>query len=196
MLVYHPRQSYSDFLNFQFRDLKKCMSVDNLQTFINICGDHLVCNLLTSSEETKKFIKLCTREEGKSLTGSSLKIKMYNHLNHGLIVIDIPETNIRDDDYEFLQSLPSETDETFANVLQIKMCKGKCEIVKNPNYLSTEVIVPGERIVASTKTEVFSNYSGDVANVEDSGVLLSLPISQSFSKKTLSHQFKLALLND
>ncbi|KAB7505018.1 hypothetical protein Anas_11831 [Armadillidium nasatum] len=180
-----------------FKDLKKCLSVDNFHAFIDICGDHLVCKMLTSNKETRNFIKHCTGEEGKSLRGLNSKIKMFPHLGHGVIEIGIEEANIKEDDYEFLDSLPSETEETFETLLQVKMYNGRCEIVKNPYYLTSMEIQPEEVVVASAlSNNVFSDLSDHVARVEDCGILVLLPLSQSFVKKNLTQQFKLVLLND
>ncbi|KAB7494527.1 hypothetical protein Anas_08627, partial [Armadillidium nasatum] len=90
------------FLN-KFTDLKNCFDFNRFQTFIDIPGNHIVCNLAGPSLLSYDFLK--------TLFWRSY---IYSH------------------------PLPSETKEPFEDRLHIKMWRDKCEIIKNPETLSSE----------------------------------------------------------
>lgn len=167
---------YNNFY-FQFRDLQKCMCQENFGTFIFINEVLLVCKVQTWSLRTLDFVQLCSGEDGPTLKGLTAE-KRIQPEDTEIIKIEISKPMVVENDYEFLQSLPTDIMapdimETTGEKIRIRMNDIRCEIIKTSGpLLSNE---EGEcEVAAATCTHSGKIFSNDITEkvVKDCGLFI------------------------
>ncbi|KAB7494528.1 hypothetical protein Anas_08628 [Armadillidium nasatum] len=163
-------------------DLKNCLNLKNFRTFIDIAGNQLVCNTITSSPLSYNFLKFCSGEDGKSFKGLTCEIKHISDKHQDVISFKIDKLNYNaDQGYDVLDSLPTKIEFNSENKLQIKMWKDKCEIIKNLELSCSEESESDGVVVASatTSAESFDHLSTEGGTcVEDCGLIILLASEQ------------------
>ncbi|KAL7642828.1 UNVERIFIED_CONTAM: hypothetical protein RMT77_006116 [Armadillidium vulgare] len=181
-----------------FRDLEKCMNLDNFRTFIDIAADHIVCKMLSASEISWSFVKSCTGEDGVSFKGSNVEIEVFTRGGHKYTDVTIANKRIMPFEnlinYKFLTSLPWITSEDLNDTLHIVMGERFCRIRKYHTLSNTEKVwdavpiasgISFGHIFSSERTSERAfpdNYIIIKAIVKDCGILV-LPI---FKQKNTS----------
>ncbi|KAL7642825.1 UNVERIFIED_CONTAM: hypothetical protein RMT77_006113 [Armadillidium vulgare] len=160
-----------------FRDLQKCMCQENFGTFIFINEVLLVCKVQTWSLRTLDFVQLCSGEDGPTLKGLTAE-KRIQPEDTEIIKIEISKPMVVENDYEFLQSLPTDIMapdimETTGEKIRIRMNDIRCEIIKTSGpLLSNE---EGEcEVAAATCTHSGKIFSNDITEkvVKDCGLFI------------------------
>lgn len=130
----------------------------------------LTCTMTTSSIKTLDFVQLCSGEDGPTFKGLIAE-KITQPGEPDTIKIEISNPKVVENDYEFLSSLPSDIDKNLGEKIQIRMCEGRCEVVKNPFSFPKSERGQFEVGVATVTSEIFLNDANEKV-VKDCGIFI------------------------
>lgn len=169
--------------------MKNCLDLNNFQTFINVGGNRIFCDMISSSSLSYDFVKLCSGEDGASFKGLTSEVKHFPDKRQDIISLKINRLNYDSDQgYDVLDSLPLKSKVISKDRLEIKMWKDECEIVKNIDLSSSEESESDGVVVASatSSAEPFLHLTEGEACIKDCGLIILLASEQQNKPEIIS----------